>query len=201
MKITRLAASTQVGGIVSQHYASLPRWYKDAEGGPTWQTSLPWVGLYLFLPAVLAWWVEGAEVADPAAAVGGLLAGVGVLAGLLFQVLASVSGRIADLADRTDPAMASDDDIALVGRLDIARANIAYASMVSIVFVVQLGVAAVLKGVPAWVVAVSAFLLLHLGFTLVLVLTRINAIAQGDRSAALTLRARHRSARGPRKVA
>jgi hypothetical protein len=201
MKLVRLAASTQVGGIVAQHYDSLPRWYQNADGDPTWRTNLPWLGTFVALPGLAAWWAVGTDTADPSSAVGGLLAGVGVLAGLLFQVLASVSGRIADLADRTDPASASDADIALVGRLDIARANIAYASLVSIVFVVQLGVSAIAKEVPTWVVGVSAFLLLHLGVTLVLVLARINAIAQDDRAAALTLRARRRSARGPRRAA
>ena len=151
----------------------------------------PWIGLFLGFPVAGAAALSLADLASKATS-SGLLAGIGVLGGLLFAVLASVSGRVATVADEMDEA-ASPYQIALITRLDIARSNIAYATLVSILFVLVLGVTSMLKQEPTWLSLANAFLLLHLGVTLVLVLLRINSIGEDDRVAALTAHARKRS--------
>jgi hypothetical protein len=51
--------------------------------------------------------------------------------------------------------------VQLVDRLDIARTNIAYASLVSLVFVIVLAVVALLETPPHWLAWIAAFLLMH----------------------------------------
>lgn len=185
MRLQAIGA-TEIGGIVGQHHTSLPRWADHT--GITYH--LPWLSVFIGAPTVAAVGLQFAEV-SPANVSGGLLAGIGVLGGLLFQVLAWVSSRIGAIADGMDGAAATPSQIQLVGRLDVARANIAYATLVSIVLVMELGIASMLAETPAWVSGVSSFLLLHLGLTLVLVLVRVNRIGRSDRVVALTAHARH----------
>lgn len=185
-----MISTTGLGDIVVSHYQSLV--YDDRGARPRpW----PWITIFIALPivgtAALAWRGFG-----PVGAAGvGLLAGVGVLGGLLFQVLAWISGRLGAIADATSTSAPTAHEVDLIARLDIARTNIAYAALVSVVFVVELGVVVILDAAPAWISWVSAFLMFHLAATLVLVILRINAIGQTDRVAALTRHARERSKR------
>lgn len=179
---TQSITHSQLGDIFAQHLDSLPRWKSQRGRYMEW----PWVLCFLVGPAggAAALSVTGLAPSGPATA--GLLAGVGVLGGFLFQVLASVAGRIADLADGIGARPPTRSEISLVRRLDIARANIAYASLVSLVFVVLLGLIALAEAAHPVLIALSAFLLLHLGSTLVLVVIRINQIGQDDRVKTLT---------------
>src|SRR4051812_47267156 len=111
--------------LVADHEATLP--YTRSTG------PLLGIGVFIVLPAagsLILWRFAGFEVSTTVSA--GLLAGVGVLGGLLFQVLAWVSGRLGALADGIVDRAPTDHEMSLIGRLDIARANIAYASLVSI---------------------------------------------------------------------
>jgi len=178
-------SSSEVGSLFVQHYASLPVSVRHPKGLlHPW----PWLTLFVVFPtggAIGLWFAHlSADVAT------GLLVGIGVLGGLLFQVLAWVSSRIAALADAVDGRGATPYELGLVRTLDIARANIAYASFVSLIFVVALGVGAMLTQTPKWLSACFGFLLLHLGTTLLLVLVRINRIGQNDRVATITAHAR-----------
>lgn len=179
-----MITTTELGRVFKQHHDSLP--IVSAQSGL--RRHWPWIGVFLVCPAVGTAALNFADVAPSSE--GGLLAGIGVLGGLLFQVLASVSGRIATIADGMGTRQASRYEIALITRLDIARSNIAYATLVSVVFVVTLGLTAMLKEEPHWLTMTNAFLLLHLGVTLILVLLRINSISEDDRVAALTAHAR-----------
>jgi hypothetical protein len=179
-------AQSQVGDLVGRHLRSLPR-YRAASQREHWWPS---VVLFVGVPAAGAAGLALVELAPMSSVIGGLLAGVGVLSGFLFQVLAWIGSRIAAIADLNDGRPLSSHEIQLVGRLDLARANIAYAALVSIVFVMQLGVMALVDSPPTWLTVLSAFLLLHLGMTLLLVLLRINSIAKDDRVAAITRHAR-----------
>jgi hypothetical protein len=184
-------SNSQITTLLHQHQASLPTWRPDEDAKREWwglRRNWPWLILFVGLPAGGA---IGIGFADLSANVTtGLLVGIGVLGGLLFQVLAWVSSRIAAIADTMDGRKASPYELALVRRLDIARANIAYASLVSLVFVVVLGVGSMLTKTPHWLNLCYAFLLLHLGLTLILVLLRINSIGQNDRVSMLTAHAR-----------
>lgn len=186
-----MISTTELGRVFKQHHDSLP--IVPAQSGL--RRNWPWIGLFLVLPALGTATLNLADLA-PGSASAGLLAGIGVLGGLLFQVLASVSGRIAAIADGMGSRQASRYEIALITRLDIARSNIAYATFVSVVFVVTLGLTAMLKDEPHWLTLTNAFLLLHLGVTLILVLLRINSISEDDRVSALTAHTR-RETRSP----
>ena len=176
--------SSELGGIVVEHFRSLPRWADHQGLGE----HLPWLVVFLVVPTYAA---VGLALDVDAKAVGpGLLAGAGVLGGLLFSVLAWIAGRIGAMADAMEGQRATPTQLDLVRRLDIARANTAYAAGVSIVFVVELGVSSMLRNSPIWLNGLSVFLLFHFGFTLLLVLTRINRIGRGDRIAVLTAHAR-----------
>ncbi|MEM9202776.1 MAG: hypothetical protein AAGC53_14010 [Actinomycetota bacterium] len=131
-----------------------------------------------------------AATMDNSGVAGGLIAGVAVLGGLLFQVLAWIGGRIASIADQTDANAPSDYSLRLVRKLDIARANIAYASFVSISLVILLAVSVSLDDRPDWLRVVVFGVLFHLALTLLLVVFRINRIATDDRISAITARAR-----------
>jgi hypothetical protein len=134
-----------------------------------------WLPLGLTLVVCRAGTVDSSDIPNS------LLAGVGVLAGLLVQVLASVSGRIGTLADSAPPAhFVSERRQRLLNRLSIARVNIAYASLLSVLFAVFLGVQSAMKDPPHWMVLVDLFALLHLAPTLILVLLRINRIGMAD---------------------
>lgn len=69
-------------------------------------------------------------------------------------MLSSVSVRIGEIADSMDDSP-SPHEIGLITRLDIARANIAYATFVGFTFVVTLGVTSILRDEPAWLSYVS----------------------------------------------
>lgn len=180
-----MISTTELGRVFKQHHDSLP--VVPAQSGL--RRHWPWIGVFLVLPAVGTAALNFADLARSSVS-DGLLAGIGVLGGLLFQVLASVSGRIATIADGMGTRQPSRYEIALITRLDIARSNIAYATLVSVAFVVTLGMTAMLKDEPHWLTLTNAFLLLHLGVTLILVLLRINSISEDDRIAALTAHAR-----------
>jgi hypothetical protein len=183
--------STQMGELFAEHYRSLP----TQGGAPPGIRHWPWITTFVGLPVAGATAVALGDVArDPS---GPVLAGVGVLGGLLFGTLASVSGRIAALADGMGDRKASEYELTLIARLDIARANVAYATFLSVVFVVAVGATGMVEARPSWLpihrttIGIgSTFLLLHLGLTLVLVVLRINRIGKNDRVAALTAHAR-----------
>jgi hypothetical protein len=177
---------TQVGDLIGRHVRSLPRYHTATDREQWWPSIL----LFVAVPAAGAAALVVAGIAPISDVVGGLLAGVGVLSGFLFQVLAWVGSRIATIADVDTDRPLTSHERQLVGRLDLARANIAYAALVSIVFAMQLGIVALLTDPPTALTVVSAFLLLHLGLTLLLVLLRINSIAKDDRVAAITRHAR-----------
>jgi hypothetical protein len=128
----------------------------------------------------------GASLGSPANGAAGLLAGVGVLGGLLFQVIAWVSSRLGSLADATSSSRPTQSEAQVLRKLDAARANLAYASALSIVSVVELAVVVMLKTPPQWLHLVSGFLLFHFGATLVICLIRINEIGRSDRVRVLT---------------
>lgn len=176
--------SWAVGLLVREHLRSLPMSAHRDGLLRHW----PWAVWFVGLPAAGAVGLSFAKLSGNVTV--GLLVGVGVPAGFLFQVLAWVSNRIASLADAMGDRKASPYELALIRRLDIARANIAYASFLSIVFVLALGAGSMLNATSRWLSAVYAFLLLHLGLTLLLVLVRINRIGQNDRVSALTAHAR-----------
>lgn len=148
----------------------------------------PWLTLFVVLPAVATVALRSAKFAPNVS--GGLLGGIGVLGGLLFGVNAWVASRVASLADTMGERAATPYELALLRRLDIARANIAYASFVSITFVTALGLVSMFLKTPRWINLASIFVLLHLGMTLVLVVLRINQIGKNDRIAARTAHAR-----------
>lgn len=174
---------SELGELIGEHLRSLP--YHRGTG------PLLWLGTFVAVPiaATSIIWLGPGFVSTDAAATG-LLAGVSVLGGLLFQVLAWVSGRLGGLADQIEGRAPTPAEMALIGRLDIARSNIAYATLVSIVMVIYLGVEALLPEQYVWMTALSSFLLFHLGLTLILMLLRINRIGKTDRLIALTAHAR-----------
>jgi hypothetical protein len=178
-------STSELGSLFVEHHLSLPTMAGRTGLFRHW----PWVVMFLIFPGAGAAAVAifGHLSSNVTA---GLLAGIGVLGGLLFQVLAWVSGRIATLADSMGARKATSYELGLVRRLDIARANIAYATFVSLVFVAGLGFASMLDKTPRWMNGVFAFLLFHLSVTLVLVLLRINRIGKNDRVSALTAHAR-----------
>ena len=180
--------ATELGGIFAQHYESLPRW--DREG---LREHTPWIVLFGGLPVLVAVGIQFADLNTKAIAVG-LLAGVGALGGLLFQVLAWISGRIGTIADTMDARPVTGGQLDLVERLDIARTNTAYAAIIAIFFVMDLGVGSMLGKTPTWLNTVNGFLLIHFGVTLMLVVVRINSIGKSDRVTALTAQARARRA-------
>jgi hypothetical protein len=181
-------ARTQLGEIVVSHYQSLPYDRTGSRNSP-W----PWIVTFLVGPLVAAVALAAVGFAPAGNAAIGLIAGVGVLGGLLFQVLAWISGRIGALADQANTDAPDQNEVQLIARLDMARTNIAYATMISVGFVVELGVVALLQSPPNWLAAASAFLLFHFAATLILVIVRINAIGRTDRVAALTRHALKRS--------
>lgn len=178
-------STSELGMLFVEHHVSLPM--RRDRTGPL--RHWPWVSLFLVIPAggaaAIGYFAHLSPNVTP-----GLLAGIGVLGGLLFQVLAWVSGRIATLADSMGARKATPYELSLVRRLDIARANIAYATFVSLVFVAALGVGSMLDKTPQWMNGVFTFLLFHLSATLVMVLVRINRIGKNDRVSALTAHAR-----------
>lgn len=180
-----MISTTELGRVFRQHHDSLPMVSTRRGLGRDW----PWIGLFLALPLAGTVALNFAGL-GPNTTSGGLLAGIGVLGGLLFGVLALVSSRIATIADGMDGRAATPHELSLITRLDIARANIAYATLVSIVFVTALGVTSMLHDDPKWLNLVNVFLLLHFSITLVLVLLRINSISEDDRVTALTDHAR-----------
>lgn len=180
-----MISESELGHLIADHYRNLPR---DVSGERP--RSWPWVATFLVAPCALAAIVAVTGFAPSSAAAVGLLAGVGVLAGLLFQVLAWVGGRVAAIADRTNPEAPQAHDVDLISRLDYARQNVAYATLVAVLFTVWLGVVALLNDPPEWMTWVSAFLLFHFTATLLLVLVRINSIGRSDRVEALTKHAR-----------
>lgn len=177
------ASGTELGALLQEHIASLP--VSAAARGPWryWPSALVFVGV----PAIAAPGIRGSKLELFAPA---LLAVVGVLGGLLFQVLAWIAGRIGQVADTMEDREPTREQMALLTRLDVARANVAYASLISVCFVVCLGAATMLKSIPGWSSPAFGFALIHLGFTLVLVLVRINKIGKSDRIAALTAHAK-----------
>ena len=182
-------ATSGLGKIVAQHYSSLPMW---TPGGGLARHA-PWFAVFVGLPTAGALALATVGTKAPGSIVEGLLAGVGVLGGLLFQVLAWINGRLGAVADSMEGRPAEPHEIKLVNRLDITRANISYATLVSVVFVVGLGVLAILERPPRWSAAACGIILLHYGLTLLLVLVRINTIGSDDRIGALTAHARARS--------
>jgi hypothetical protein len=181
-------STSGLGKIIVQHYDSLPM--LASRSGVTRHG--PWVFVFVGLPAAGAVALAG-DIDAPGKIIEGLLAGVGVLGGLLFQVLAWINGRLGAVADGMDGRPAAPREIELVNRLDIARANTSYASLVSIVFVIGLGLVGSLRQPPEWTGVACTLLLLHFGLTLLLVLVRINTIGSDDRVSALTAQARARS--------
>ncbi len=179
-----MISTTELGRVFKQHHDSLPKLSPREGVRHPW----PWIGLFLVLPAAATVALNFAGLGAKSTSEG-LLAGIGVLGGLLFGVLASVSTRIAAIADSVEGRPATPYEISLITRLDIARANIAYATLVSIVFVMSLGVTSMLQDEPRWLNLVHIFFLLHLTITLILVLVRINSISEDDRITALTTHA------------
>lgn len=185
--MTAGVAPTGVVGIVGDHLRSLPYDARRNSLIREW----PWFSGFVVLPALAGGVSTQLSLTDQNFST--VLAGVGVLGGLLFQVLAWVSSRIAGLADGMDGREATKYEIALIGRLDIARANIAYAALTSIGVVLTLGFGSALEDPPTWLIPIFIFLLFHLGANLVLVVVRISEIARSDRVAALTAHARDRT--------
>ncbi len=128
---------------------------------------------------------------------GSLLAAVSVLGGFLFALLILVLQMSADAAARTE----DDDDgpsPRVLRRVRILRevsANVAYSVLVSIITTTCLAIGDfVLLPVrsprpgdlvenpkqPAWISAISLFLLVHLALTLLMVLRRTYAIAHRE---------------------
>lgn len=179
-------SDTQIGEIVVSHHHSLPFW-EDA-AGRRW--SWPWVLLFYGVPAAVAAFLTWYGLTSFGGGVTALLAGVGVLTGFLFQVLAWTGARIATLADSVAGRHPSPDEISLLGRLDVARSNIAYATLLSVVFVAELGLLAMLDHWPEWINSINVFILIHLSLTLVLVVLRINMVGRDDRINTLIARTR-----------
>jgi hypothetical protein len=180
---------SQIGEVVREHHASLAHDHRG-EGPPRpW----PWIITYYAVPLVATIWLASLGLAASRSVAIGMLAGVGVLGGLLFQVLAWIAGRLGAIADSTDVLAPSKAEVDLIERLDIARRNIAYASLVSLVLVAQLAVVALLAKPPDWMAWASTVLMVHFFLTLVLMLVRINAIGRTDRISALTKHARRSS--------
>jgi multidrug transporter EmrE-like cation transporter len=176
---------TQIGRLLHEHVDSLPM-YRDRDG---LGRHLPWLLPYVGVPLAVTTFGRFLDLA-PSGISAPLLAGVGVLTGLLFQVLAWISGRVGTVADAMGDKRPTKYDLALIERLDIARANVAYACLVSITLVVTLSAGAIVRDEPDWLRLVNVALLAHLCLTLVLVLVRINNIGQDDRVTALTSYAR-----------
>src|SRR5262245_37213730 len=122
--------SSQLGQLIVQHYGSLPTWWD----GSSIRRNSVWIGGFVVAPAAATVGLTFADLTPVPQSASGLLAGLGVLGGLLFQVLAWVSARIGNVADSMSDAP-TPSQLRLIHRLDIARANIAYASLVSIVLV------------------------------------------------------------------
>jgi hypothetical protein len=177
---------SQLGQLVSRHVGSLPRVQSRQKPWSYWPSAL----VFVVTPIVGGVAMYFADLQPASNVANALLAGTGVLGGFLFQVLAWIGSRIATIADVDSGKPLTGHEIDLIGRLDLARANIAYATLVSIVFAMVLGVVALLNEPPKWMAAICAALLFHLGVTLLLVLVRINGIAKDDRIAALTRHAR-----------
>src|SRR5262245_28092355 len=125
-------SDNQLGEVVTSHYLSLPVWDRRPSGI---RRNWPWILLFVVVPLGVGagvWaidtFVDIAVTGAPAA----FVAGVGVLAGFLFQVLAWIGSRIGEMADRLAGQPANSDELALLGRLDIARTNVAYATVFSI---------------------------------------------------------------------
>lgn len=183
---TRLPmAGTAAGKLLGEHNRSLPMAHQE-----TWVRYWPTILIFVGIPLAMTVGVGLMGVASAGAASTGLMAGVGVLGGLLFQVLAWVSSRIGSIADNVEGRVATAQETTLVRRLDMTRANIAYSSLISILLVALMGLTSAIETPPTWLGLASVFLLGHLVANLVLVLFRINAIGNDDRVSALTSGAR-----------
>lgn len=187
-------SESKLGTLFLQHFTSLPvaASAETRSGLNPWRT-WPWLTLFVVIPVLGAFGLEYAHQTRNTSV--GMVAGLGVLAGLLFQVLAWVASRLAAIADAIGQRKATHYELGLVRRLDIARANIAYTSFVAIMSVITLGIASMFKTTPYWLNVLLNFLQLHLGLTLILVLLRINSLGQSDRISALTAHAREANRR------
>jgi hypothetical protein len=127
---------------------------------------------------------------------GALLTAVSVLGGFLFALLIVVLQMSAEAASRTEES--SDVQPRILRRVKILRevsANVAYSALVSITATTSLvigdlvlshpraphpGDVVAMPEQPAWISAVSLFLLSHLSLTLLMVLRRTYAITQRE---------------------
>jgi hypothetical protein len=167
---------TQIGELIASHHSTLPHWQGRAR-----RWAWPWITLFYVAPAAGTALLTWRGLADVGASSTALLAGIGILTGFLFQVLAWTGSRLADLADGVAGRHPTSDETALLGRLDVTRANTAYATFASVVYVAELGISLMLSVPPQWLAVVNLFVLLHLSTTLLLVVLRINTIGRDDR--------------------
>lgn len=182
-----IITDSELWSVLADHQNSLPYFRRG------WRPALA-VGLFVAIPVggtLLVWHAGFAALTTGVAA--GLLGGVGVLGGFLFQVLAWVSGRMGAIADDVEGRPATDQEMSLIGRLDIARANIAYSSLASILLVADLGLMVLWAHPSIGLTIAATALLFHLGLTLMLTVLRINQIGKSDRLATITAAARARS--------
>lgn len=174
--------------VVAEHTASLPHFARDS-----WYKGGPWVAWFLGVPLAVSTGVILAGVAMSGPAVGGLLAAVGVLGGLLVQVLAWIGSRLGALADSIVGRAPDEAEVERLSKLDLLRSNVVYTTFVSLVLVVLLGVFVFMDTVPSWLAWLTLALLVHWVLTLGLIVHRVNSLGRSDRVDALVAGARAKS--------
>lgn len=173
--------------VVRDHLNSLPvAQRKDSGKVSHW----PRDAFYVLPPLLTASFIWVADPKMNTAAVAGLLAGVGVLGGLLVQVLASVGGRIGALADAVEGRAASPVEKARIQRLIRANNTLTYATYLSLILVLTLASAVLLSSVPCWLTFLILTVFLHWLATLALVVSRVSRIGDIDSDETLSSGAR-----------
>lgn len=176
-----------VRDIICSHYGTL---YDNRRERPSRTDVL----VFLVLPALIS--IAATALGVRLGETGALLAAVSVLGGFLFALLIVVLQMSAEAASRTEES--SDVQPRILRRVKILRevsANVAYSALVSITATTSLvigdlvlshpraprpGDVVAMPEQPAWISAVSLFLLSHLSLTLLMVLRRTYAITQRE---------------------
>jgi hypothetical protein len=196
-----MSRKIDVSEIIRAHYRTL---YDNRHG------RLSRVDLLLFfvLPLIVA--VTATVAGARLGAAGSLLGAVSILGGFLFALLVLVLQMSADAAARTEEENGPSPRI--LRRVKVLRevsANVAYSVLASILTTISLVVGDLVlvpstsprledlgqnSQQPAWISAVSIFLLSHLALTLLMVLRRVFSVTQRELDFAAVHEGRDRAA-------
>jgi hypothetical protein len=182
-----MLAKIDVRDIIRSHYGTL---YDNRRERASRADML----LFLAVPVLVA--VVTTALGLRLGEAGSLLAAVAVLGGFLFALLILVLQMSAEAAARTEENLGTSPRV--LRRVRVLRevsANVAYSVLVSILATTSLAIGDLVllpsrsphpgdllepPQQPAWISAISMFLLSHLSLTLLMVLRRTYAIAQRE---------------------